>query len=337
MKILDKVQINALKAMEKKKEVDEGMKLAQTVDKLRETKSKEEENLRKFRDESIKAVKIDIEALLEQKNVLQGQIDTLNKEKIKAQAPIELSNEWKKVEQTKKDVYNLKQELFDRETHLITREALVQKLDERELEISRKEKESETYLDEIRINYEKTEDMRRMVEGSKLQHENAIAERVYNLDVKEQKLVERENELLVQTANVSNEKKDLLSRDSYLTERESRLELRNQELFDREEKVKEMEALTKRYNLEASTNYDVSENLKVEIEKNKENSDKDIKERYTELAEREKAFGYKERDFINKKEQLEADNKDIEKEKLHISSQQETLRQAWVNIKKLNK
>jgi len=78
MKILPKkTEIVVLKSLERQKEIEEGAKLAQTVDTLRQTKLKEEGNLQKFRVESLKTIQKEIDSKLSEKVLLDGQVQSL--------------------------------------------------------------------------------------------------------------------------------------------------------------------------------------------------------------------------------------------------------------------
>lgn len=337
MKLIDKKEIFLQKTSERKKEVEEGIKLAKSVDSLRETHSKEQANLKKFRDETLKAIKVETETLISKKDDLLKEVNSLEKRRISAEAPIDLTNEWKKLEIEKSKVKDLKQELFDRETSLITREALVQNIEKREEILSQKEQEAEKYLEEIRVGYRKSEDLRFKIETEKNESDITIAERYKVIETKETELVSREHEVNNGREKIATNRKELLDHETNLVGRESKVEATQRSLFEREEKIKEQEALTKRFNDEASHNYDISESLKIETRKSKEESDKDIHDRYVSLSGKERDLGYRERDLVLQREKVENDKKEIEKEKLHIASQQETLRQAWRNIKNLNK
>ena len=60
MKILNRQQINEEKSRLRKIEIDEGIKLAEKIDLLRETAAKEESKLKKFRDENLKIIQKEI-------------------------------------------------------------------------------------------------------------------------------------------------------------------------------------------------------------------------------------------------------------------------------------
>ncbi len=330
MRLLDKQEIDKAKALEKKKEVDEGMKLAKTVDHLRRVKSEEESNIRKFRDQSLSTVQSEVDVLIEKKNATQAEITAMEAKRIELERPVDLTNEWKEVRQ-------LKEVLLDRETHLISREALVQDLEKREKELAKKEVEAQRYFDEARSSYTKVDNLRNDMENRKEQVELHIQTQLKALDVEEKDLANREIIIAEQIKQINVDKKDILDKGTSLIERESKNQLENKLLFERDEALKEKEILTKRYNDEASRNYSESENVKIEIKRLLEESQKAIHTRYVELADKEKDFGYKERDLISQREHLEKDRKELETEKLHVASQQTALRQAWQNIKSLQK
>jgi hypothetical protein len=77
MKIRDKLEISTAKAREKQKEIEEGAKIAKTIDVLRETKAREESSLRKFRDESLKRIQEEINAKIMEKKLLTEDIEGL--------------------------------------------------------------------------------------------------------------------------------------------------------------------------------------------------------------------------------------------------------------------
>ncbi len=81
MKLLDKQSITTLKNIDRKREVEEGAKLAKKIDILRETASKEEANLSKFRDQSLRLIKEEIDKLIDEKLTLRQQIEKLKEEK----------------------------------------------------------------------------------------------------------------------------------------------------------------------------------------------------------------------------------------------------------------
>lgn len=95
MKLLDKKTISQQRSNERKMEIDEGIKLAKKIDTLRETASKEEQNLANFRQASLDVIHTEIRTLTDEKHKLIEEIMNL-KHKI-----VDLEIEFSK----KKDIY----------------------------------------------------------------------------------------------------------------------------------------------------------------------------------------------------------------------------------------
>lgn len=330
-----KVEIDTQKSQERKKEVDEGMKLAKSVDLLRETYAQEQTKLRLFRESTLKVIKDDMNALELQKNSMVEVIRALEARKRDAEAPIDLTKEWKKLEIDKKEIENIKIELSDRETHVMNREIVAMGLSKREEEIKEKEKQAQSYLAEATRSYEKTEILRSEMESRKLESEKEIESRYSILTGKEQDMISREYKVNKEKESIEKRNKELLETGSKLIERESTVQSKTKELFEREEKVKEMEALTRQYNQEASINYDKSSEILAQTKTKRDEFDREVSNKEESLREKEQSLGYRERDLILLKESLERERQEIEKEKIHISSQQKTLKVAWENIKRL--
>ena len=89
MKILSKQEIAATKSSDRKREIDEGVKLARKIDLLRETAAKEGENLAKFREESLKILKKEIIELVTEKQKLSKEVGMLQEEKLKIRKVLE--------------------------------------------------------------------------------------------------------------------------------------------------------------------------------------------------------------------------------------------------------
>lgn len=94
MRVLPKQEIDVLKAQERQVEVNEGLKLAKKVDALRETVAKEQANLFKFRDETLKAVNREVAFATHRKSELLNDIEELEERKRRALEPLttELNN-----------------------------------------------------------------------------------------------------------------------------------------------------------------------------------------------------------------------------------------------------
>lgn len=94
MKLLPRQEITALKNIERKKEIDEGAKLAQKIDVLRETAAKEEASLSKFREKTLGLIRGDVMQLSQERNILQIEVDILRKEKRELSEVIKKIQTW---------------------------------------------------------------------------------------------------------------------------------------------------------------------------------------------------------------------------------------------------
>lgn len=337
MKLLSKSDINTIKGTERQKEIQEGAKLAKKVDTLREVSAKEEENLKKFRDESLKILQVELDVKIKENERLDKEIAFKKEQKIKLEAPLDLINEWKKVAEDKKSNATLSSQLREMELQLINREMVVSAFGERENEIIQKEAKVKSYLDEAVRSYEQTEDIRNQIEQKKIASDKDIAQKYSELSDKEQNIISREYVISKDKEQIAKDKKEILDKGSSLISRESTLDGLERTLTKREQSLREKELLTDRYNKEAENNYNESESIKLQIGEDKEKSDKSIAERYQILSDKENDYEARLRDLRNEKEQIEKDKTDIELEKKRIVSQQETLKVAWNNIKKIQK
>jgi hypothetical protein len=77
MRLLDKKTIAVQKSEERKKEIEEGVKLAKSIDALRETHAKEQVSLKNFRDAMLRSIKEEIDTLIKQKESLKEEIKNL--------------------------------------------------------------------------------------------------------------------------------------------------------------------------------------------------------------------------------------------------------------------
>lgn len=339
MKLLTKEDLQEKKSFERKKEIDEGVKLAKKVDTLRELSVVEQANLTKFRDETLNSIKNEITLATTQYNALQQQIKQLEEDRMRKMAPIDLTKEWEQVKNDKLQVEEWKRELFDREANVILREGKIitseQDFDTRNKQLIENETKAKQYLEESNKSYRVVEEIRTNIEIKKDLSDKEVSERYNTLLEKEQQFAHREQEFKVIQDQVEIDKKEMLERGTSLINREGRVELKEKELFERDETLKQNENLNQRYLIESKSNYDKTEKLRLDMEKNKEESDKDVSNQYKVLAEKEIELGYKERDLNIEKEQVAKDKQDIVNERIHITSQQETLKVAWNNIKRL--
>lgn len=342
MKLLSKADVQKKLTDDRKREIDEGAKLARKVDTLRKVSSEEEVNLRKFREETLKSIQSEITSKIGEKEILLNEIQTLSneisckkEERIRLSQPVDLQEEWKKVSLEEKRIDNIKRELSDRETALITRELRLAGFNEREEKLFAREKEAQSYLTEAQLSYRKSEDIRSEIETRKKNLDSDIQRKERELQDKDQVLVNREYEVGRLLSQIEKEKKELLDKGTELISRESKIDVDTKILHERKDKIDEMNLVATQYFSEMQKKYEVAEQVEKESITKKEQSDRDIQNRYSDLVTKEKELAFRETDLLNNRESLKKEQDAIEIEKKHISSQQETLRQAWNAIKKL--
>lgn len=226
MKLLDKQTIVTLKSGERKKEIEEGVKLARKVDLLRETSAKEEINLSKFRIEALKKVQSDIDVLINEKNVLQSIVATLQLERKALLIP--LDKEWDRVKKEKIEIEE--------------RERVVEKVNEKlkikEIELSNKS--TRLQIEESRIIDLKTQGILKLNEIERFNQEASQllinTQVVYNknlidceskqrfLDMKTQELMYREIDLDSKQQNTERENEYIAIEKIQLADQRATLE-----------------------------------------------------------------------------------------------------------------
>lgn len=335
MKLREKSQIDRGRAVEQQQEIDRGLKLAKRVDELRVEKAKEETDLKNWREKTLQITQSEIDTKIVERDALTKQNEALVEERLRLQAPIDLTKEWGKVNKDRLDIEKWKRELFEREASVINRELLLQELPEREKKIVEKEKQADLYLTETNQNYDKVETIRKDLEARKREAEGDIQTKYSALQEREKDVAARENNLGKERIRLSNEAQELLTRGTGFIARESTIEAKEKEFVDREETLRENENLTQRYLQEAKSNYDKTEKSRVSTENAKEVAEKDIESKYRALLGKQKELALKEHDVHLEKENVDRAWLQIADERLHITSQQETLKLAWAQIKKL--
>lgn len=102
MKLLPKKEIDKQKADERKRLIDEGMALAKSVDKLRETRAIEEKNLREWRLDNVTRIQQEIESYLEVKENLRKETEAMEALRKKLIEP--LDKEWEEINKIKQEL-----------------------------------------------------------------------------------------------------------------------------------------------------------------------------------------------------------------------------------------
>lgn len=226
MRLLSKIEVSRQKSDERKLEIDEGVKLASKVDKLRETAASEASNLQKFRTESLKKIKDEIDVLLIQKDDLQGQIVSLTEQKRLLRVPLDA--EWEELKHKLLSVEEIKGELWERESFITDNEqeidARIKKLDLEAIKVSEKNQivteKLEHAVEILDSAQEKVTKMEQQVDDFDLY----LIKKNKELLTREAEIAVRERELNLISENNERNRKELITRTTLLRDREQTLE-----------------------------------------------------------------------------------------------------------------
>lgn len=222
MKLLPrKIDIDKAKASERKREIDEGVKLATSIDKLRQQLSIEKKNLEDWRASNIAKVQQEIDSYLEVKENLR--IETEKQEAYRKKLIEPLDKEWAEVNVIKKKTeeerfsLGLSREIIDTQFKDIEKEKsrlseiiVKQKQNEKDTEKAKQEitslkelaqKEYEMAREEHIAQSDRHE--KKMIELSQREREYEVAQNV--IKVRENEVKEKESELLLREQHLASQ------------------------------------------------------------------------------------------------------------------------------------
>lgn len=129
IRLLPKTEIDKRKSEEQRQAINEGLKVAERVDTLREIAASEETALEKYRTETLRDIQSDVNARHHEKEALEREIQELHREKKELLIPLDAR--WKEVTRVgtqqvhKEDSLNEKEDILSsKEEELIQRERL---------------------------------------------------------------------------------------------------------------------------------------------------------------------------------------------------------------------
>jgi len=226
MRLLDKKDIDKARSEEKRLAIDQGARIAKRVDDLRETHGREEESLRKFREETIKGIHLETNALLDKKSSLEIEVSDLEIRKEEALKP--LDSEWDRLASERIKLEDDKKSNNRLIVHLISKEKeLSDELDKagsnvRETQLNLKEAENSS-LNASEDRYKASETLKD-AETYKSKTESVISTRVRELNQRETGIAVRERNSQLRDAGQDNREKELNNRETALMDREQTLE-----------------------------------------------------------------------------------------------------------------
>jgi hypothetical protein len=221
MKLLDRNEVNARLAGEKKLAVDQGVALARKVDALRQTASEEETKLTKFRTEAVKGLHEEIEKLAGQKRALLEEIAVATEELKARRAP--LDSEWNRCRQLELEVFEKQGQVDAKDRQL---EAKAQEL--KTLEASMALRLRQISIDEGSASELKKESERTLAEAkevlAKSNQESATAEKKLGgfriqASQREAALAVREREAKMKEERLNARERELNRRETVLNDR----------------------------------------------------------------------------------------------------------------------
>ena len=209
MKLLSKQDISTLKVNERKMEIDEGVKLAQRVDKLRELSSIEQAKLTKFQDATLANVHLKIDESIAEHNEWLSKIKSAKEQREVLLQP--LTVEWEEVNNAKEQ---LKQDRLVYEDSLsklliINAENISQK-EELDLESKKLDYERESLLLVKETANADKEEAKRMFKTSResAQQVKVASEKTIKvLTKRETNVIVLEREIQLEKANILENKK----------------------------------------------------------------------------------------------------------------------------------
>lgn len=219
MKILPKkTEIILKKNNERKLEIEEGVKLAKTIDQLRKTKVEEEASLRRFRSESLGIVKKEIDSYISQRDSLIEEVESLKRSRSELQKP--LSAEWDKVKKEKDDLKIRGDSILKREddlhTNLMMLETRKKVIDSIEDDTKMKNLQIEDLFNQAKKDRHESNDIRQKVDLYK-----SITEA--DLSHREKEIKRKELDIQYQLTDINNKLQQIERDRKFIMEEKIRL------------------------------------------------------------------------------------------------------------------
>lgn len=232
MRLLDKKTITSEQVLERKIQIDEGVKLAKKVDLLRQTASEEEQKLSKFRTASLAQLHKEVGDLQLKKKDLEDIVVSLEKRKERALDKLDVEKE------ALKEARKL---LGQQGDVLITREHIVSEKESAVLEeeVSLRRERVQVEEDRIRVNKAFDSNSRKLagIEDSLKKRRETIISEEERLKEIQRLLVKKETTLLIRERELSNKQKMVDNREKSFIDRERAIKDRYQTLLRTEKRL----------------------------------------------------------------------------------------------------
>jgi hypothetical protein len=222
MKLLNKLEINVLKGRERKLEVEEGRKLAESVDKLRELKAAEEASIKLSHSGLVAALRDEIKRWTDYRDKIREEAEYWLGIRAKAQEPID---------QRDAEFVRREKEIHGKEIAISDREKEV--LDSEKYRLQKKEEAEMLLADAKEINSESKRLNSEAQESQKLA--KALERQAANDKAKsDQRIQEAEEVWIAREAQVAVKEREISMRSDKVRREEEALELKKRDIINRE-------------------------------------------------------------------------------------------------------
>jgi len=223
MRLLPKSEINVRQAQQKRAEIDEGVKLANRVDNLREIAAQEEASLSSFRNTTLKAIGEEVKKAEEERNVILKEVVDLRKE---------LSEGTKQLDTRKDELDSYQKSLERLESDLTSRVSALKTLASKLKDQSKQTKE---YNDRLIYAHKAIGEVRKEVESSHEQAKSVLSQAIKRHDSIVSLADKAEQDIQTRDIAVAYKERDLTIRAGHLNHRAEALRIREIQLIDREQ------------------------------------------------------------------------------------------------------
>ncbi len=228
MRLLAKSEVAKAKSIDRQREIDEGLKLANRVDALRHTAAEEEAALNKFRINTIAKINEEIVTKAKEREELEVGNVFLREERIRLKGPIDLVQEWEMVRKDKAENEETSDYLLRKEIDLTEKENIVRDaqagFSKREAKIKEKEEWAEKVVKEASVLHNEARIASSEAQNTLTKTNEEIEERCVALTQKEDEVAIKEADLLSREAQVKLDKAEIINEKKYIADRRKMLE-----------------------------------------------------------------------------------------------------------------
>lgn len=226
MQLLDKKKIAIQKSIERETEVKEGMKLAKKVDALREMAANEESKLTKFRMESLKIIKDEINVLVTEKTALEAEITSIKDRRTELQKPLDSS--WDDLKRHRL-LFDIERENFRQNASALVKrqkehDQRLYELVMQEERIKEKDTQAAEKLSQTEENRLKTAEILSKMEVNKDDFDKNCLVKNQELLTRQAKIASRERELGLEKDQLTKDRQELTAERVLVEDREQTLE-----------------------------------------------------------------------------------------------------------------